>query len=191
MVGNIMKFNSIFSIMFGFISIFYMNVSLAQSALNWTMKNSKLSYEVNFFSKTVHGLSKKSQGKGLCSNKSDCQFIVAAPILSFDSGDGNRDAKMFKVTRTGSSPYVQVKLSFKKPKKWGVISVDAEIHFAGVKKVQKVKINIHEISDKLFKVTAKFTISLKNYDIEAPSLMLVKIDDEIPIVFTSQWKLLN
>ena len=51
----------------------------------------------------VDGTSHAARGKGIC-HAGQCDFLIAAPVKSFDSGDTNRDLHMLEATRGASFP---------------------------------------------------------------------------------------
>ncbi|MGI4830296.1 MAG: hypothetical protein ACRYFU_19150 [Janthinobacterium lividum] len=57
----------------------------------------------------VDGTSHTAKGKGVCKD-GQCDFLLAVPVKSFDSGDTNRDLHMLQVTRGAQFPYVTVRL---------------------------------------------------------------------------------
>ena len=75
--------------------------ALAQSNSQWTLATSTITYHITHPMHQVEGVSHAARGKGVC-NAGQCDFLIAAPVKSFDSGDSNRDLHMLQVTR-GSS----------------------------------------------------------------------------------------
>ncbi len=57
------------------------------------------------------GVSHAAKGKGVCT-AGECNFLIAAPVKSFDSGDSNRDLHMLEVTRGAQFPMVIVRTQF-------------------------------------------------------------------------------
>jgi hypothetical protein len=53
-------------------------------------------------------VSHAAKGKGVC-HAGQCDFLIAVPVKSFDSGDSNRDLHMLQVTRGGEFPMVIVR----------------------------------------------------------------------------------
>ena len=51
------------------------------------------------------GVSHSARGKGIC-HAGECDFLIAVPVKSFDSGDSNRDLHMLQVTRGAEFPMV-------------------------------------------------------------------------------------
>ena len=56
----------------------------------------------------VDGISHAARGKGVC-HDGQCDFLIAVPVKSFDSGDSNRDLHMLQTTRGAEFPVVTVR----------------------------------------------------------------------------------
>jgi hypothetical protein len=56
----------------------------------------------------AEGVSHAARGKGTC-HDGQCDFLIAAPVKSFDSGDSNRDIHMVQATRGAQFPMVTVR----------------------------------------------------------------------------------
>jgi hypothetical protein len=81
--------------------------SLASTG-NWVLDHSTVTYTTHHPLKTASGTSKGARGSGQCSN-SKCQFLIAAPVKSFESGDSNLDLHMLQVTRGAANPMIVVR----------------------------------------------------------------------------------
>jgi hypothetical protein len=82
--------------------------ALAQTDSQWVLEQSTLTYHVSHTLHQVDGVSHAARGKGVC-HAGQCDFLIAAPVKSFDSGDSNRDLHMVQVTRGGQFPMVSVR----------------------------------------------------------------------------------
>ena len=74
--------------------------ALAQTDSQWVLEQSTLTYHVSHPLHQVDGVSHAARGKGVC-HAGQCDFLIAVPVKSFDSGDSNRDLHMLQVTRGG------------------------------------------------------------------------------------------
>src|SRR5580658_8572342 len=74
----------------------------------WVLEQSTLTYHVSHPLHQVDGISHAARGKGVC-HAGQCDFLIAAPVKSFDSGDSNRDLHMLQVTRGGEFPVISVR----------------------------------------------------------------------------------
>src|SRR5579871_4589041 len=75
----------------------------------WVLKQSTLTYHVSHPLHQSEGVSHAARGKGVC-HDGQCDFLVAAPVKSFDSGDSNRDLHMLQATRGAQYPLVSVRV---------------------------------------------------------------------------------
>ena len=79
----------------------------------------------------TEGASHAARGKGVC-QAGQCDFLIAAPVKSFDSGDSNRDLHMLQVTRGAEFPLVTVRARVPDSAVGaGTVRADLEIQFAG------------------------------------------------------------
>src|ERR1700682_1139729 len=84
---------------------------LAQADSQWVLEQSTLAYHVSHPLHQTDGVSHAARGKGVC-HAGQCDFLIAAPVKSFDSGDSNRDLHMLEVTRGAQFPMVVVRAEF-------------------------------------------------------------------------------
>ena len=152
----------------------------------YSIEKSKLTYHINFMMKHVVGTSEQAKGKVVCEKK-ECEFLIAASIKSFTSPDSNRDSNMLDTMKALEFPMVVVRSStdskFDKVKK-----MDLKVKMSGKEVTYKgVEFNIEEsktgISGK-----GKVTFKMSDFGLERPSLMMVEIDDEIPVDIDVTWK---
>lgn len=149
---------------------------------NWLVDSGSLTYHVHFTLKEVTGKSTLVKGKGLC-KKSTCEFLFAAPVKSFDSGDTNRDMHMIEVTKGALHPMVVVKLKVdaKEMQKNGRVNLGVE--FAGkAKSYHQVAVKLDQVGSQL-KATGVLPILLSDFSVERPSLLGLKIDDNVEVDF--------
>src|SRR3984885_13604143 len=74
----------------------------------WILQQSTLTYHVSHPLHETEGVSHAAKGKGVC-HAGQCDFLIAVPVKSFDSGDSNRDLHMLQVTRGAEFPLVTVR----------------------------------------------------------------------------------
>ena len=163
-------------------------LALAQSSETWLLTQSTLSYHMSHPVHQVDGVSHGARGKGIC-NAGTCEFLVAAPVKSFDSGDTNRDEHMIQVTRGADFPIVSVR--FRLPESAinsPTLDCDLEVQFAGntahythIAFQQTVQGNIHHI-------TGTVPATLTDFKIPAPSFLTVPIKNEIPVKVDTTWQ---
>ena len=74
----------------------------------WVLEKSTLAYHVSHPLHQVDGASHAAKGKAVC-RTGDCEFLIAVPVKSFDSGDSNRDVHMIQVVRGAEHPMATVR----------------------------------------------------------------------------------
>src|ERR1700719_3951008 len=105
--------------------------ALAQTDTQWVLEQSTLTYHVSHSLHQVYGVSHAARGKGVC-HAGQCDFLIAVPVKSFDSGDSNRDLHMLQVTRGGQFPMVTVRTRLPEAASGSAtVRADLEIQFAG------------------------------------------------------------
>src|SRR5674476_708176 len=105
--------------------------TLAGADSQWVLGQSTLTYHVSHPLHESEGVSHAARGKGVCQG-GQCDFLIAAPVKSFDSADSNRDLHMLQVTRGAQFPLVSVRTRMPEAALGsGTIHVDLEIQFAG------------------------------------------------------------
>ena len=163
-------------------------LALAQSPQTFVLTQSSLTYHMVHPVHTVEGTSHAARGKGVCSN-GVCDFLVAAPVKSFDSGDTNRDEHMIQVTRGAEFPVVTVR--FRLPESAinsPTLDCDLEVTFAGqtahyahVPFQQTIQGNTHHI-------TGSVPSTLTDFKIPPPSFLTVPIHNDIPVKVDTTWQ---
>src|SRR5271167_4187674 len=101
----------------------------ASSTETWTLEASTLTYHVTHPLHHVDGVSHAARGKGTCRD-GVCEFLVAAPVKSFDSEDSNRDLHMLQSTRGGQFPLVVVRTSMPDASDALEFVADVQVEFA-------------------------------------------------------------
>src|ERR1700692_1371511 len=83
----------------------------AAAGSQWVLQQSTLTYHVSHPLHQSEGVSREARGKGIC-HAGQCDFLIAVPVKSFDSGDSNRDLHMIQVTRGGPFPLITGRTTF-------------------------------------------------------------------------------
>src|SRR5579871_1212695 len=97
----------------------------------WILDQATLTYHVSHPLHQTEGVSKAAKGKGVC-HEGECDFLIAAPVKSFNSGDSNRDLHMLQATRGAEFPLVTVRTRLPESEaSMTMIQADLEIQFAG------------------------------------------------------------
>src|SRR6266404_7245244 len=97
----------------------------------WILERSTLTYHVSHPMHESEGVSHTARGKGVC-HAGECDFLIAVPVKSFDSGDTNRDLHMMQVVRGGQFPVISVRTRLPESAAANSpIRADLEVEFAG------------------------------------------------------------
>src|SRR5450756_710593 len=105
--------------------------ALVRADGQWVLARSTLTYHVSHPLHESEGVSHAARGKGVC-HAGQCDFLIAVPVKSFDSGDSNRDIHMLQVTRGAEFPMVTVRTRLPESDATSAtVNADLEIQFAG------------------------------------------------------------
>ena len=154
------------------------NIVLAK---DFKLARGQAEYTVSHLVKTVKGTSKELKGKMVC-NDGSCEFLVAIAVKSFISSDSNRDSNMQTILEIIKYPLITVQGQLTE-------SDLAKDHFAllakeklhGVEKDYTLKLVKKE------QFSGSLTLSLKDHNVERPSLLTVAIENEVPVHFSLLW----
>jgi hypothetical protein len=154
----------------------------------WVLGESTLTYHVSHPLHEINGVSHAARGKGVCQN-GQCDFLIAVPIKSFDSGDSNRDLHMVQVTRGAQFPMVMVRTRLPETDAGSPsINADLEIQFAGqTVRYNKVPFQVMSQGD-LTRISGAIPATLSDFKIEAPTLLTLPVKNEIPVRVEMTWR---
>jgi hypothetical protein len=162
--------------------------SLAGADGQWVLASSTLTYHVSHPLHHSEGVSHAARGKGIC-QAGQCNFLIAAPVKSFASGDTNRDLHMLQVTRGGEFPLVSVRVSLPETALTSAaIHCDVEVEFAGHTATYKdVAFQVVKKGNET-RITGSIPATLTDFKIEPPSLLSIPIKNEIPVTVDMTWR---
>lgn len=160
---------------------------LAQTNTQWVLEQSTLSYHMSHPMHEVDGVSHAARGKGVC-HAGQCDFLIAAPVKSFDSGDSNRDLHMLEATRGGQFPMVVVRTQFPEAAIASTtIRVDLEVQFAG-HTVHYRDVPFQRVTQgKDVRISGVIPATCSDFKIDRPSFLTVPIKNEIPVRVDMTW----
>lgn len=160
---------------------------LAQQQKQWVLVKSTLSYHISHPLHQSEGVSHEAKGKGVCA-AGQCDFLVAVPVKSFDSGDSNRDLHMLQATRGAEFPMVVVRARISEDAlKSATLHVDLEIQFAGqTAKFKQVALE-EAAKDKEVHISGTIPATLADFKIPPPSLLTIAVKNEMPIHVDMTW----
>jgi hypothetical protein len=162
--------------------------ALAQTDSQWALEQSTLTYHVSHPLHQTEGVSHVAKGKGVC-HAGQCDFLIAVPVKSFDSGDSNRDLHMLQVTRGGQFPMVSVRTRLPEDAAGSAtIRADLEIQFAGQTAKYKQVAFEHVTQGGETRITGTIPATLSDFKIDPPSLLSMPVKNEIPIRVEMTWR---
>ena len=153
----------------------------------WILKESTLTYHVSHPLHQTDGVSHAARGKGIC-HDGQCDFLIAVPVKTFDSGDSNRDLHMIQVTRGAEFPMVTVRTKLPESVAGSTtVKADLEVQFAGqTAHYQQVSFEVTTRgNDKHIVGTIPTTLS--DFKIDPPSLLTMPVKNEIPVRVDMTW----
>ncbi len=169
------------------IALFLTFSVLAAADTQWVPQQNTLTYHVSHPLHQTDGVSHAARGKGVC-HAGHCDFLIAVPVKSFDSGDSNRDLHMLQVTRGAEFPIVTVRTRLPESDATAEnIKADLEVQFAGQ------TVQYKQVSFKLEKeggeihVTGTIPATLSDFKIDPPSLLTLPVKNEIPVYVDMTW----
>jgi hypothetical protein len=154
----------------------------------WTLQQGTLTYHVSHKLHESEGVSHEVRGKGIC-HAGQCDFLIAVPVKSFDSGDSNRDLHMIQVTRGAQFPMVTVRTKLPESASTSAtIQADLEIQFAG-QTVQYKQVSFQLVTkDNQIRITGTIPATLTDFKIDPPSLLTLPVKNEIPVRIDLTWR---
>lgn len=171
-----------------FAAVSVLTLSLFAAAdSQWALQSSTISYSASHPLHHFDGVSHAARGKGECHN-GVCQFLIAAPVKSFDSGDSNRDLHMLQVTRGGQFPMVMVRTQLPESEiKHGTIHADLQVQFAGqTAEFKQIPFQVMEHGRDI-ELTGTIPATLTDFKIPPPTLLTIPIKNEIPVHVDMTW----
>lgn len=153
----------------------------------WILKQGTLIYHVSHPLHQTDGVSHSARGKGICHDQ-QCDFLIAVPVKTFDSGDTNRDLHMIQASRGAEFPMVTVRTRLPESAATSAtIKADLEIQFAGqTVHYQQVPFEVTtEGADKHLVGTIPATLT--DFKIPPPSLLTMPVKNEIPVHVDMIW----
>jgi hypothetical protein len=153
----------------------------------WVLKQSTVTYHVSHPLHQTDGVSHAARGKGIC-HAGECEFLIAVPVKTFDSGDSNRDLHMIQVTRGAEFPMVMVRTHVpESASNATTIKADLEIQFAGqTARYQQVSFQVTTQGAEKH-IVGTIPTTLVDFKIDPPSLLTMPVKNEIPVHVDMTW----
>ena len=162
--------------------------SFAQAGHTWVLDQSTLSYHMSHPLHEVDGVSHAARGKGVC-HAGQCDFLVAAPVKSFDSGDSNRDLHMIQTTRGAQFPIVTVRFRLQEDYlASSILDCDLEVQFAGNTAHYPHVLFRQTVEGTAHHITGTVPSTLTDFKIDPPSFLTIPIKNAIPVKVDMTWR---
>lgn len=159
----------------------------AQQDAQWVLQQSTLTYHMSHPMHEVNGVSHAAKGKGIC-HAGQCNFLIAAPVKSFDSGDSNRDLHMVEATRGAEFPMVVVRARFAEPAATATtIDADLEVQFAGQTAHYEHVPFRRVVHGNQVQISGTVPATCSDFKIDRPSFLTMPIRNEIPVSVDMTW----
>ena len=173
-------------ILLGFASIASLTLG-AQSPTEWVLVQATLTYHMSHPMHEVDGISRAAKGKGICQHGT-CDFLIAAPVKSFDSGDTNRDLHMLETTRGAQFPMVTVRTEIPDSAIGNTsFYADLEVQLAGqTAHFQHVLFQRASQGNEV-RITGVVPATCSAFKIDRPTFLAVPIKDEFPVRVDLLW----
>jgi YceI-like protein len=155
---------------------------------SWVLDQSTLTYHVSHPLHQTDGVSHAARGKGVC-HDGQCDFLIAVPVKSFDSGDSNRDLHMLQVTRGAQFPMVTVRTRLpESASASSTIRADLEIQFAGqTAQYKQVPFQLVKEGTQT-RISGTIPATLADFKMEPPTLLTMPVKNEIPVRVEMTWR---
>jgi polyisoprenoid-binding protein YceI len=146
-------------------------------------EESTLSYTLIHKMHEITGVSKNFKCLvDLGSDTSKARIYVKAPVAEFNSGNSSRDANMLEVLEATKYPHVEflsdsVRREGREGRDWRVFG---RLTFHGVKRPVNFTV-APQISGNKVRIRGGFKVSLTEFKIERPKLLLIPVEDDLEI----------
>lgn len=161
---------------------------LARADSRWALAQSTLTYHISHPLHEADGVSHAARGEGIC-HAGECNFLVAVPVKTFDSGNSNRDLHMIETVRGGLFPMVAVR--FRLPESElasAAIRADLEIQFAGKTVDYRQVAFERKAKGNEIEITGTIPLKLSDFSIKPPSLLDMPIKNDVPVRVDTFWQ---
>jgi polyisoprenoid-binding protein YceI len=112
---------------------------------------------------------------------------IVIKVASFDTKNANRDSHAIEVLEGIKYPTVSFTAQDIRPNADGTLAVTGKLTFHGISKPLTVQATRQETNDG-FRIDGTFPVSLTDFQIEKPSLMMVPVEDVMALKFSLVFK---
>jgi hypothetical protein len=160
----------------------------ARAQNQWVLGQSSITWHITHPVHEVDGTSHEAKGKGNCAGGA-CDFLIAVPLNSFNSGDSNRDLHMLQTVRGAQFPMVVVRTHLEQSElSAATIHADLEIQFAGQTAHYSQVPFARTQHGADIEITGTIPATCSDFKIDRPSFLTVPIRNEIPVKIDLTWQ---
>lgn len=146
-------------------------------------KKSTITYSMNHMLHAWDGTSSDLNGVVQLNAEGNIEKVaILSKVSAFDSKSSNRDAHMLEVTEALKYPNISFSSTAVTESATGELEVKGTLQFHGVKKEISFK-GLRNKKGNSTVVTGNFIFLLEDFNIERPSFMLKKVDNEVKVAF--------
>ena len=162
-----------------FIFVLSLNILSSQEILRIDNSISSISYSGKHFLHNWYATNENISGLIELNDNQISKIGVIAKVKDFKSGNSSLDSNSFRVLDALRIPNIVFR-SLEIIDSLNVINVSGTISFHGIEKDLNVLLDKSTENDNIT-LTGKFTINLSDFNVERPSLLLQKINNEIEV----------
>ena len=162
-----------------FIFVLSLNILSSQEILRIDNSISSISYSGKHFLHNWDATNENISGLIELNDNQISKIGVIAKVKDFKSGNSSLDSNSFRVLDALRIPNIVFR-SLEIIDSLNVINVSGTISFHGIEKDLNVLLDKSTENDNIT-LTGKFTINLSDFNVERPSLLLQKINNEIEV----------
>lgn len=158
------------------------------AASQWVLVQSTITYHISHPLHDADGTTHAARGKGIC-DSGQCNFLIAAPVKTFDSGNSNRDLHMLQIVRGGQYPLVVARFTLPESSlASGTLHADLEVQFAGQTADYKQVPFKRLAKGNEIEVTGTIPLKASDFKIKRPELLGMPISNDVPIRVDTFWR---
>ena len=163
------------------ILILTLNNLTSQELKNIDTTKSSISYSGNHFLHKWSAENNNLSGLIKTDNEKIINIGIVAKVADFKSGNSSLDSNSYRVLEALKFPNIIFKsISIENSKE--TLNIKGVIQFHGIDK--NIDVNAELIkNENTTQINGKCTLSLSDFSVDRPSLLLRKVDDQIIIVF--------
>jgi len=162
-------------------------VGFSQTKTSINKSSSSITYAMNHIMHAWEGTS--NQLNGIVQTNANGQIekvAILAKVSSFDSRSSNRDAHMLEVVESLKYPNISFQSNSITETNKEKVQVKGILDFHGVKKEISFEADVKKKGTQT-SVIGNTIFLLEDFNIERPSFMLTKVDNEVKVRFEIVW----